>query len=181
MDYFFYIVCDILLGFVPQAIGCAVCLFAITKLPLRSKNFWVTSAIFSTIAVFVRLICSFGLIEFGFHTVLIWMLFVVVAIAYNKLPVKQSTIGIVISGALILVAELVTGGVLSVAFGAERFNEIMSYEIAKGNTVQEATYRALCGIPMNVLFVAIALLLTFFLKKRRKKAAAAAESAQEVR
>ena len=34
MDYVIYIICDILLGFVPQAVGCAVCLFAITKQPL---------------------------------------------------------------------------------------------------------------------------------------------------
>ena len=178
MDYVIYIVCDILLGFVPQAVGCAVCLFAITKQPLKSNSFWITSAIFSGIAVVVRLICSFGLIEFGFHTVLIWMLFVVVAIAYNKLPIMQSTISIVISGALILVAELLTGGIMSVAFGMERFNEIMNYDITK-NTVQEATLRAVCGIPMNVLFAVIALVFCLLLKKYREKKAATAQNEQE--
>jgi membrane protein implicated in regulation of membrane protease activity len=100
------------------------------------------------------------------------MLFVVVAIAYNKLPIMQSTISIVISGALILVAELLTGGIMSVAFGMERFNEIMNYDITK-NTVQEATLRAVCGIPMNVLFFVIALVFCLLLKKYREKAAAA--------
>ena len=171
-DYVVYIICDILLGFVPQAVGCAVCLFAITKQSLRSKSFWITSAIYSGIAVVVRLICSFGIIEFGFHTVLIWMLFIVVAIAYNKLPIMQSTISIVISGALILVAELLTGGIMSATFGVERFNEIMAYDITTSG-VKEATVRAVCGIPMNILFVAIALLLSFILKKRREKVAAA--------
>ena len=173
IDYAIYIICDILLGFVPQAIGCAVCLFTFTKQQLKSKSFWITSVIYSAIAVFVRLICSFGLIEFGFHTVLIWMLFVVVAIVYNKFPVMQSTVSIMISGVLIVIAELITGGVLSVAFGATRFNEIMAYDITK-NTVQEATLRAVCGIPMNILFVAIALLVCLILKKRRERIAAAA-------
>ena len=179
MDYVIYIICDILLGFVPQAVGCAVCLFAITKQPLKSNSFWITSVIFSGIAVAVRLICSFGLIEFGFHTILIWMLFVVVAISYNKLPIMQSTVSIVVSGALILVAELLTGGIMSVAFGADRFEEIMNYDITQ-NTVQEATLRAVCGIPMNVLFALFALLLCFILQKRREKAAAvAAQNEQE--
>ena len=172
MDYVIYIICDILLGFVPQAVGCAVCLFAITKQPLKSKNFWITSVIFSGIAVAVRLICSFGLIEFGFHTILIWMLFVVVAITYNKFPVMQSTLGILLSSVLIVVTELITGVAISLSLGSERFNQIMDYDITK-STVQEATLRAMCGIPMNVMFACVALLTYYLMKKHREKTAAA--------
>jgi lysylphosphatidylglycerol synthetase-like protein (DUF2156 family) len=180
MDYVVYIICDILLGFVPQAIGCAVCLFAMTKQRLRSKSFLITSLIFSAVAVIVRVICNYGIIEFGFHTILIWIIFAVIAITYNKLPVLQATVAIMMSGILIVVAELLTGGVLSLAFGATRFNEIMAYDITK-NTEQEATLRAVCGIPMNILFVGISLLVYYIFRRRRMKAAqtpAVAEDAQ---
>ena len=76
---------DIVLGFVPQATGCAVCLFAMTKQRLLTKNFLITSGIFSAIAMFVRLICNYGLIDFGFHTILIWIIFVVVAIMEKEI------------------------------------------------------------------------------------------------
>jgi hypothetical protein len=76
------------------------------------------------------------------------------------------------------VAELLTGGIMSVAFGMERFNEIMNYDITK-NTVQEATLRAVCGIPMNVLFAVIALVFCLLLKKYRERKATAAQNEQE--
>ena len=96
MNYAIFFIVDILLGFVPQAMGCAICLYAFTGQSLKSRSFWITSAIFSGVALVVRLICNFGVIDFGFHTILIWMLFVVVAITYNKLPVMQSIISIIL-------------------------------------------------------------------------------------
>ena len=171
-EYILYFVFDILLGFVPQAMGCAVCLYAFVGQRLKSHSFLVTSAIFAGVAVAVRLICNSGLIDFGFHTVLIWMLFVVVAITYNKFPVMQSTIGILLSSVLIVVTELITGVAISLSLGSERFNQIMDYDITK-STVQEATLRAMCGIPMNVMFACVALLTYYLMKKHREKTAAA--------
>ena len=162
---------DIVLGFVPQATGCAICLFAMTKQRLRSKSFLVTSLIFSAVVVAVRLICNYGIIEFGFHTILIWIIFAVIAITYNKFPVLQATIAIMMSGVLIVVAELITGGAFSAVIGLDRFNAIM--DGAEGQVV-----RAIYGIPMNVLFVGIALVVYYFFRRKRvKSASAAAEDA----
>ena len=158
---------DIVLGFVPQATGCAVCLFAMTKQPLRSKNFLITSLIFSAVAVVVRVICNYGIIEFGFHTILIWIIFAVIAITYNKFPVLQATVAIMMSGVLIVITELITGGAFSLMIGLDRFNAVM--DGAEGQVV-----RAIYGIPMNVLFVAVALLFYYILKRRREKAPAPA-------
>ena len=163
---------DIILGFVPQATGCAICLFAFTKQRLRSKVFLITSLIFSGVAMAIRLICNYGLIDFGFHTVLIWMIFVVVAITYNKLPVLQSTVSIMLSGLLIVVTELITGVTCSLFIGMERFNAIM-------DGAEGATVRAMYGIPMNVLFMGIALLIYFSLARKRAKAAAPAANEQD--
>ena len=166
---------DIVLGFVPQATGCAVCLFAMTKQRLLTKSFLITSVIFSAIAMFVRLICNYGLIDFGFHTILIWIIFVVVAITYNKFPVLQSTISIMLSGLLIVVTELITGGVISIMIGTERFNAMMNNTATTDGQITRAIY----GIPMNVLFVAVALLFYYILKRRREKTPAPAENDQK--
>ena len=96
MQFLTLLLFDIILGFVPQAMGCAVCLFAFANQPLRSKNFLFTSLIFSGIAIVVRVIFNYGLIDFGFHTVLIFLIFAVVAITYNRFPVLQSTVGIML-------------------------------------------------------------------------------------
>ena len=157
---------DIVLGFVPQATGCAVCLFAMTKQRLRSKSFLITSLIFSAVAVIVRVICNYGIIEFGFHTILIWIIFAVIAITYNKFPVLQATVAIMMSGILIVVAELITGGAFSLVIGLDRFNAVM--DGAEGQVV-----RAIYGIPMNILFVGISLLVYYAFRRRRMKAAEA--------
>ena len=157
---------DIMLGFVPQATGCAVCLFAMTKQRLRSKSFLITSLIFSLVAVIVRVICNYGIIEFGFHTILIWIIFAVIAITYNKLPVLQATVSIMLSGILIVVAELLTGGIFSLVIGLDRFNAVM-------DGVEGQVVRAIYGIPMNVLFVCISLLVYYIFRRKRMKASAA--------
>ena len=79
MRFFILILADVILGFVPQATGCAVCLFAIGNKKLLSRGFLYTSAIYAAIAVIVRLAYNTGLIDFGFHTIIIWLIFVVVA------------------------------------------------------------------------------------------------------
>ncbi|MBO7761764.1 MAG: hypothetical protein J6T24_03100 [Clostridia bacterium] len=165
MQFLTLLLFDIILGFVPQAMGCAVCLFAFANQPLRSKNFLFTSLIFSGIAIVVRIIFNYGLIDFGFHTVLIFLIFAVVAITYNKFPVLQSTVGIMLSGVLIVVAELITGVVISLFLGMETFDAIMDNTA----TIEGQITRALCGIPMNILFVAIALLAYFLVKRKRAK------------
>lgn len=156
---------DILLGYIPQAAGCAVCLYTFTRQRLKSKSFLITSLIFAAIAVGVRLICNYGLIDFGFHTVLIWMLFAIVAILYNKFPILQSTISILISGVLIVVAELITAAIFSSIIGLDNFNAIMDNTA----TIEGQIARAKCGIPMNVLFVAISVALYFIMKRIRSK------------
>ena len=166
---------DIVLGFILQATGCAICLFAFTKQPLKSQAFLTTSVIFSAIAVGVRLICNYGLIDFGFHTILIWIIFVIVAIMYNKLPVMQSTVSIMLSGLLIVVTEVIAAAALTVILGTEEFNAMMDNTA----TVEGQITRAAYGIPMNVLFVLASLLLYVILKKRAARLAAAAAAKAE--
>lgn len=164
---------DIVLGYIPQAAGCAVCLFTIADQRLRSRPFLITTVIYAAIAMVIRLLYNFGFIDFGFHTIIIWMIFIIVAILYNKLPVMQSTVSILVSGILITVSEIITAIVLSAIFGTERFNAMMNNTA----TVQGQIEKAICGIPMNFLFLFIVLILSLVVKhKRAKKAALKAQS-----
>jgi len=165
MQYFILLLTDIVLGFIPQATGCAVCLFAIGNQKLLSRGFLYTSAIYSAIALIVRLVYNFGLIDFGFHTIIIWLIFVVVAIVYNKYPAVQATVSILISGVLITISELITCAVLMIAIGAEAFNNIMNNTA----TIEGKINKAICGIPANFLFLAIVIVMNLIIKRRKQK------------
>jgi heme/copper-type cytochrome/quinol oxidase subunit 2 len=82
-----------------------------------------------------------------------------------------------ISSVLILATELLVGVAIGSMIGMERFNQIMNYDITK-DTVQEATLRSVCGIPMNVIFASVALIVYYFVKKHRAKKSASANSEQ---
>jgi hypothetical protein len=169
MQFFILLLTDIVLGFIPQATGCAVCLFAIGDKKLLSRGFLYTSAIYSAIALIVRLVYNFGLIDFGFHTIIIWLIFVVVAIIYNKYPAVQATVSILISGVLITISELVTCVILMMAMGAETFNNIMNDTA----TTEGKINKAICGIPANFLFIAIVIIMNLIIKHRKQKRLAA--------
>ena len=154
---------DIMLGYVPQAAGCAICLFTFTAQPLKSRRFFYVSLLYAFVAMAIRLLHNVGLINFGFHTIIIWMIFIFIAILSLKLPVLQSTIAILVSGILITVAEIITAVLLSVVFGEERFNAMMNNTA----TIEGQIEKAICGIPMNFLFVVIVLLLNYFVRKKR--------------
>lgn len=165
MQFFILLLTDIVLGFIPQATGCAVCLFAVGNQKLLSRSFLYTSAIYSAIALIVRLAYNFGLIDFGFHTIIIWMIFVVVAIIYNKYPAVQATVSILISGVLITISELLTCVVLMLFIGAEKFNNIMNNTA----TIEGKISKAISGIPANLLFLTIVIVMNLILKRRQQK------------
>lgn len=157
---------DILFGYVPQAAGCAICLFAVTNQNLRSRKFWLTTGIFSAIAIVIRTAYNINLIDFGFHTIIIWSIFILVAIGYNKVPAMRSICSILLSGIFITATELITAGSMILIFGSENFTKMMN----DTETMDGRIVKAICGIPANILFV-IVVLVFYFIKavlKRRK-------------
>ena len=165
MRYFIFFLSDIMLGYVLQAIGCTICLFDVTNQDFRSRKFWLTTLIFSAIAFVIRMAYNLKFIDFGFHTVIIWILFILVAIGFNKLPVMQSVGSILLSGVLITVAELITAMVLILTYGNEKFDSLMNNTA----TLEGATTKAVLGIPANILFVLIVSLIYFIRLRMRKK------------
>ena len=89
----------------------------------------------------------------------------------------QTVMAIMLSSVLIVATELLVGIVIGSIIGMDRFNQIMNYDITK-NTVQEATLRSIYGIPMNVVFASVALIVYYFVKKHRAKKSASANSEQ---
>ncbi len=176
MKFLIFLLTDIVLGYLPQAAGCAICLFIVTKQNLRSRKFLFTTCIYAAVAILIRLAYNIKLIDFGFHTIIIWIIFILVAIWYNKSPVLQSTCSILLSGVLITASELVTAGVLIAIFGNENFNAMMN----NTQTLDGQIVKAVCGIPTNLLFLVIVLVIYFVAKARRaKKALVASQAAVE--
>lgn len=172
--YIYLFITDILLGYLPQAAGCAICLFAITNQEIFSRRFVYTSCIYSAIAMAIRFAYNLALIDFGFHTIVIWMIFIVVAITYCKFPVMQSTLSILISGIIIAVSEILTGLVFILIIGNDAFNDIMN----NTKSVEGKIMKAICGIPANLFFLFVVIVLYFVLKKKRKKVARVASKSE---
>ena len=122
----------------------------------------------------MRLICNYGLIDFGFHTILIWLIFVVVALTYNKFPIMQCTVGILISVLSIFLTEVAAALLFTLVLGSEKFNAIMDNTA----TIEGQITRAIYGIPMNILFVIVALMIYFILDRRAKRIAARAQESE---
>ena len=169
-----YFVADILQGYNPQAAGCAICLYAINGLSIHSGKFWATTGIFSGIAVVIRTAYNIKLLDFGFHTIIIWSIFVLVAIGFNKLPAVLSIVSILVSGIMITGTELITAGSLILICGNENF----SYMMNNTQTLEGRIIKAVCGIPANILFLVVVLIF-YFAKRAWKKKRAAKQSAQE--
>ena len=176
LEYVYLFITDILLGYFPQAAGCAICLFAITNQDIRSRKFMYTSCIYSLIAMVIRFAYNLSLIDFGFHTIVIWMIFIVVAIGYCRFSVMQSTLSILLSGIIIAIAEILTGLVFVLVIGNDAFNEIMN----NTKTVEGKLMKSICGIPANLFFLFVVIVLYFFMKKKRQKSAEKTNESAEV-
>lgn len=166
-----YFVADILLGFIPQAAGCAICLHAINNLSIGTGKFWATTSIFSAVAVVIRTAYNIKLIDFGFHTIVIWSIFILVAIGFNKLPAIKSIFSILVSGILITATELITAGALILIYGEENFSIMMT----NTETLAGKTTKAFCGVPANILFVVVVLIFYFVKRAWKKKKTQASE------
>ena len=167
MKLLYLILADIVFGYIPQAAGCAICLFAVNNQKLNSRQYWLTAGIFSAIAFLIRAAYNIGLIDFGFHTIIIWSIFILVAIWHNKFSAMKSICSILLSGILIAFAELVTALAMLIAFGEENFTAMMN----NTQTIDEKITKAVCGIPANILFVILVYILYFVINALRKKKA----------
>lgn len=174
MKLLLWFLADIVLGYIPQAAGCAIALFALTNQKIRSKSFLYTSALYALVAIAIRLAYNFELIDFGFHTVIIWMLFIVIAVAFNRAPVLQSTVSILLSGILITVAEVLTALTLTLVYGEATFTAIMNNTA----TLDGKIVKAFCGVPANILFLVTIFVAYIVLNKRRVKQAAVAQETE---
>lgn len=172
MKHLIFFLTDILCGYVPQAAGCAICLFMVTNQRLCSRKFCLTTAIFSAIAIVIRTAYDIKLIDFGFHTIIIWSIFILVAIGYNKLPAMRAICSILLSGILITAAELITAGAMIAIYGNDKFTAMMN----NTQTIDGQITKAICGIPANMLFVVV-VLIAYFVKKELKKKQLQAEPA----
>ena len=173
MKLFLLILADVLLGYVPQAAGCAICLFTIARQKLNSREYWFTAGIFSAIALIIRTAYNIGLIDFGFHTVIIWSIFILVAIFYNRFPAMQSICSILLSGILIAFSEIITAVTLILIYGNENFTAMMN----NTQDIDGKIVKAVCGIPANILFVIIVLIIYVIKSILRKRKAQASENA----
>ena len=169
IEFLMLFITDVLLGYVPQAAGCATCLFTLTNQKLFTKQYWGTTGLFSAVAIIIRTAFNIGLIDFGFHTVVIWSIFILIAIFHNKFSATQSILSILISGILIAFTEIITAVVMIIIYGNDKFNAMMN----NTQTIDGKIMKAASGIPANLLFLLVVLVIYMIastIRKRKNKA-----------
>lgn len=165
---------DLVLGYIPQAMGCAIMLLVVAGEPVKSKRFLIISCTYTGIAVCVRFLYQAGLVNFGFHTLIIWMLYIVLAVMLFKLPAMKALLSVLPSGFAIALAEIITIPVFIVILGSERFDQIMNNPV----DVETKIMKSLCGAPANILFLAFVGVFALILSKKRARLAEAEAAAQ---
>jgi predicted ABC-type exoprotein transport system permease subunit len=161
MDYFLLFLTDGILGYLLQGIGylLGVCAFARHK--IVAGEFMVMSVLYALAAFGIRQIT---MISFGYHTVLIMIAFILLAVCIMKTPVFMTVVGILASSIAILLSELLNITILGAIFGYDRAMAIF----ASNGTIADDIYKALAGVPTNLILIII-MFICYRIRTKLKK------------
>lgn len=163
MEYLKLFIVNGVLGYFLQAIGYVLAIFAFNKRSLQAKKFIIISIIFSTIVFLIRQI---GAISFGFHSILIMILFIIISVIFLKTSVYPTVLAVLLGTVMVMVFETINYGMLSLFLDPDTISTIFS----TGATITEQIQKALLGLPTNILFIVImTIIYQIRLKSKFKK------------
>lgn len=103
MDIFFFIMSEIVLGFMLQSVSCLIWLFAFYPGEITFKKFALYSVSLTAVMLFFRMLP----ITFGIHTILSIIAIIFIAIWALKMNVYRSVIIGILATVIIMICEIV--------------------------------------------------------------------------
>ena len=103
MGTFFFIISEIILGFMLQSVSCMIWLFAFYKGEVSIKRFLFYSMSLTAVMLFFRMLP----ITFGIHTILSIIAIIFIAIWALKMNVYRSVISGILATVLIMLCEII--------------------------------------------------------------------------
>ena len=161
MQYILLFLTDGVLGYFLQGVGFLMGVYAFVKRRIVAREFIPMAVLYALVAFGIRQI---SIISFGFHSILIMIIFILLAVLVLKTPAFMTVVGVLASSVAILLSELINLSVLSAIMGHEQIMTI----IAGGDTVAGKIHKAITGVPTNLILIA-AMFVFYQLRMRSKK------------
>jgi len=159
MDYFKLFLINGVLGYFLQTMGYVIAIAAFNKKSLNIRDLFFRTLVFSIVTYFIRQISA---INFGFHTILIMIVFIVISIRFFKTASYPTVLAVLLTSVMIIVCETINYGLLSLIFSSET----ISFLLKGGETLEGQINKALVGVPTNIMSIGF---ITIFYKFQMKK------------
>lgn len=159
MDYIKLFLADILFGYILQSIGYVLSIFAFNK---RRINFKMSTILVLLFSVVMFLIRQIDVINFGIHTILIMIAFILISLGILKTQIYSTVLAVLVTAITIMVSEVINFGILTLIFGAEKIDAMLKSD----GTMQGAINKAVAGIPTNLILVTVMLILYIIFSKK---------------
>lgn len=158
MKYLLLFLSQGILGYLLQSIGYVLAVFAVCKIRFKAKSFWPIVLIYSVITFAVRQINE---ISFGYHTVLIMIAFILLAVFMLKAEVYKTVIAVLFTAVFTLLCEIINLGMLNIILGKDTTDMLLKGD---GTMIGEV-HKALLGVPTNIILI-IGMSVFYFLRTR---------------
>lgn len=135
-----------LFGYTLQALGCALAIHALGKRRVSMGGFCVMVLFFSIATLIIRKI---SIINFGFHTILVVIACVLIAVIVFRFPIYSTALAMLISIISIMAFEIFNYMLMTLALGKDAITTIMA---AQPDTF-DYFVKTVIGVPTNVFLV----------------------------
>lgn len=161
MEYVLLFLTDGVLGYFLQGVGYLLGVYAFVKRKITAREFIPMAIAYGLVAFGIRRI---GVISFGFHTILIMITIILLAVLLLKTPAFMTVVGVLTASVAILLAEIINIFILNGVLGHQQMAAIM----AGDGTITGEINKAVAGIPTNLILV-LAMFIFYTLRMKRKK------------
>lgn len=162
MNYIKLIIVDGVFGYYLQCVGYVLMIWAFDRRKIHVKDFFLASILFSCVAFGIR---SLDMISFGFHTILIMIIFILLGIKVFKTKAYTTALAVMMTAILVILCEIINYGFLKIWFDAETLSAIMKDD----KNITGQIYKAVLGIPTNLLQIAITYVIYKFQTRKKRE------------
>lgn len=155
MEILLLIFTKYIMGCLLQSVISVLAVCAINKKKIEIKMFSLVTILYAFSMIFIRMLP----IDFGVHTLFISIVLIVLGITLLKTPVYKTVLSALIVGVIVLLTEIINGIFLGLIIG---FDNIKTFSANEVNW-------AIAGIPANILFLIIVLIIYKLSTKPKNK------------
>lgn len=149
---------NVILGYCLQSAGYLIVVHAADRMKIKIQQLILMSFGIGLISWGIR---SITLLNFGFHTILIMICIILLSVFFLKTQVFTAVVGVLCSSVLVLCCEMIVIFILSLGG--------MSNVLTSDGTTAQEINKALCGVPINIMLIAIASVIYKIRMKYRKE------------